>query len=153
MESSLYVNRDRYIETFAEGYFAEYKKLRYGLKTCKPMTKLWLDELRFDLLQYGGNIDFCSQCIDIDLSKIEINFNGGGRPCCNVIQEGKTFVYNQDCNNPQTVWVITHNLGYVPNVFIEDCTGCDIEGVITVLNNSTITISFSQPVAGKAYLS
>jgi hypothetical protein len=153
MVSSLYANKDRYYINFADSYFAEYNHLKYGLKTCVPLGKLWQDQLRYDLLEYGGDTDFCNYCVDVDLAKVVIYYPGSTGPTCNIIKENNTFIYNQPCNNPQSVWTITHNLGYVPNVFIEDCTGCDIEGVVTVLNNSTIIITFSQPVAGKAYLS
>lgn len=153
MISSLFANKDRYTINFANSLYAEYKHLRYGLKTCVPTGKLWLDQLRYDLLEYGGETDFCNVCTDVDLSKVVIYYPGSKGSSCNIIQENKTFIYTQPCNDPKTVWTITHNLGYVPNVFIEDCTGCDIEGVITVLNNSTIIITFSSAVAGKAYLS
>ena len=32
------------------------------------------------------------------------------------INTGAAFTYVQNCSNPQTVWTIVHNLGYVPNL-------------------------------------
>lgn len=54
---------------------------------------------------------------------------------------------------PASVWTIQHNFGFVPNVFIQDVDGVDIEGLIEPVNNSVLTITFSSPVAGTAYLS
>ena len=71
------------------------------------------------------------------------------------INTGAAFTYVQNCSNPQTVWTIVHNLGYVPNVWIEDCSTppVNISGTTHVVNNNVITITFSVPQAGTAYLS
>jgi len=151
MKSSLYANKDRYIVNFANSHYAEYKRLKYGVKTCRPTGKLWLDELRYDLIQYSGDVDFCSQCGGVNLSKVVIEFPSGLGACCNVVPQGKSFVYTQ--NPAATVWVIIHNMGYVPNVFTEDENGNDILGVITIINNNELTITFNSHIAGKAYLS
>jgi hypothetical protein len=73
-----------------------------------------------------------------------VNINTGG---------GGSFVYTQDCNNPSATWIISHKLGFVPNVWVEDCSGNDISGTLTAPDNNTIIITFSSAVAGKAYLS
>lgn len=64
-----------------------------------------------------------------------------------------SFVFTQDCAQPQTVWNINHNLSIVPNVWTEDCNGTNIQGTVAVVDNDNITITFSTAVAGKAYLS
>ena len=64
-----------------------------------------------------------------------------------------SFVFTQDCAQPQLVWNINHNLNLVPNVWTVDCNGNNIQGTTAVINNNTITITFSTAVAGKAYLS
>lgn len=63
------------------------------------------------------------------------------------------FVFTQNCADPQLIWYINHNLNLVPNVWAEDCNGDNISGVIDIVDNDTITLTFSTPVAGKAYLS
>lgn len=55
-----------------------------------------------------------------------------------------------------SVWIITHNLGFHPNVRTEDLAGVNIHG--TIVDDpgnpgNRLTITFSIPVAGKAYLS
>jgi hypothetical protein len=67
------------------------------------------------------------------------------------INQNSSFMYTQV--NPETMWVIDHNMGLVPNVTIEDLDGNDIEGIVEVVNNNQIKLYFNQPVAGKAYLS
>lgn len=151
MISSLYSNRNRYVVNFANSYYDEYRNIKYGIKNCRAGGKLWLDQLRFDLIEYGGDVDFCSKCIAVDLSKVDIQFPSGVGGCCNVIKQGNSYVFTQEV--PVTVWVIIHNLGYVPNVFIEDMSGNDILGVVTIINNNELTITFNSAVAGKAYLS
>ena len=59
-------------------------------------------------------------------------------------------------NVPSTIWIINHNLGFHPNVRIEDPTGVNLHGVITddVSDpGNRLTIMFSLPYSGKAYLS
>ena len=64
-----------------------------------------------------------------------------------------SFVFTQDCAQPQLVWYINHNLNIIPNVWTEDCNNNNIQGTTTVIDNNTISITFSTAVAGKAYLS
>lgn len=52
-----------------------------------------------------------------------------------------------------TTWVITHNLGYYPNVTVVDSTGTVCEGDITYTSNNIITITFSAAISGLAYTS
>lgn len=52
-----------------------------------------------------------------------------------------------------TTWTIVHNLGYFPNVNLEDNTSTQIEGELNQLSVTTLQILFDVPVAGTAYLS
>lgn len=61
------------------------------------------------------------------------------------------FVWTQSVAN--TTWTITHNLGYNPVVRTEDLNGTDIEGLITYISVNQLSILFSEPVTGVAYLS
>jgi hypothetical protein len=161
--TSLLANKDRYIENFADSVYVEYRRLNYGIKSCRPTRKLYLDEMRKGIIDYydlgngftcptGCN---CTSCI-------------GLRGSCQTVLDscytacetnntvvnnlfGTSFVWNQTVAS--TMWTIRHNLGYVPNVFAEDATGSDIVGVVTVISADTIKITFNTPVAGIAYLS
>ena len=61
--------------------------------------------------------------------------------------------YVHDQQIPSTVWVITHNLGYQPNVTVVDSASTTYEGEITYDSPTQITLTFSYSFAGKAYLS
>ena len=61
-----------------------------------------------------------------------------------------TFIYVQ--NIPATVWNITHTLNKLPSVMVVDTGNTVVQGEITYIDNSNITINFTAGFAGKAYL-
>lgn len=67
------------------------------------------------------------------------------------VADNTSYVHTQ--STPSATWNIIHNLNMIPNVRCETLTGEDIEGVVEVVNNNQLRITFSQPVSGKAYLS
>lgn len=80
------------------------------------------------------------------ITKINLN------PVININNyNNSSFTYTQ--TTPSMVWYVTHNLNMIPNVFTEDQTGEDIDGVVTIIDNNNLMIAFSTAVAGKAYLS
>ena len=50
-------------------------------------------------------------------------------------------------------WVILHNLGFKPNVTVQDSAGSIYEGEISYTNSDSLTITFSAAFSGKAFLS
>lgn len=62
-----------------------------------------------------------------------------------------SFVWDQ--STPSASWVITHNLGFFPNVTTVDSAGTEVEGVITPLSVTQLRIDFLSAFGGKAYLS
>jgi hypothetical protein len=50
-------------------------------------------------------------------------------------------------------WTIVHNLGFYPNVTVQDSTGTIVEGEITYTNPKQLTVSFQSAFSGNAYLS
>lgn len=60
-------------------------------------------------------------------------------------------VYNQV--SASTVWNIAHTLGFTPNVIIVDTAGNVVEPAIEYLSATQIRATFSEPTAGKAYVS
>ena len=50
-------------------------------------------------------------------------------------------------------WVINHNLGFYPNLTVQDSAGTIYEGEITYTNSNSLTVTFSSAFSGKAYLS
>lgn len=60
-------------------------------------------------------------------------------------------VYNQA--SPSTVWNIAHTLGFTPNITIVDTAGNVVEPELEYLSATQIRATFSQAMAGKAYIS
>ena len=50
-------------------------------------------------------------------------------------------------------WVITHNLGFKPNVTVIDSAGNIVEGEIAYTNTNSLTVSFQSAFSGNAYIS
>jgi hypothetical protein len=50
-------------------------------------------------------------------------------------------------------WTITHNLGYRPAVSVVDSGGNYVIGDVNYISTNSLTISFSSPFGGSAYLS
>jgi len=63
----------------------------------------------------------------------------------------QTYVHVQ--GTPASVWVITHNLPYTPNITIVDSANTQLEGSVVFTSATVITVTLSAPTAGKAYLS
>jgi hypothetical protein len=52
-----------------------------------------------------------------------------------------------------TIWNISHQLGFKPNIRVQDSAGTDIEGDVHYNSNNELQINFSRAVSGVAYLS
>jgi hypothetical protein len=67
-----------------------------------------------------------------------------------------TYVFEQ--GTPATEWgdgtpkVVTHNLGKFPSITVIDTGGTVVNGEYTYIDTNNITLHFSAPFAGKAYL-
>lgn len=64
---------------------------------------------------------------------------------------GQSFAFEQQSS--ASAWNITHNLGFQPNVVVQDYGSNTYEGSVEYLNVNELTITFTQPLAGYAYLS
>ncbi len=62
----------------------------------------------------------------------------------------KYFEFTQSAN--LTTWIIVHNLNKKPSVRCTDESGEEIIGEIVDIDANSLTITFSQPTKGKAYL-
>lgn len=60
------------------------------------------------------------------------------------------FIHNE--SPASDTWVITHNLGRRPSVSVYDTAGTEYEGCITHNSINQLTITFSAPFSGTAYL-
>ncbi|MFZ9242226.1 MAG: hypothetical protein ACO295_03360 [Sediminibacterium sp.] len=57
-------------------------------------------------------------------------------------------------NVAETVWVINHGLQFIPSITVIDSGGSVVEGSYSYSSDgNTVTLTFSVPFSGKAYLS
>jgi hypothetical protein len=61
------------------------------------------------------------------------------------------YVHNQIA--PASVWIVTHSLGFFPNVSAFDSADTMVEGEVIHNDSTSLTINFSAAFSGKAYLS
>lgn len=65
----------------------------------------------------------------------------------------QALAYTHTQGTSLAVWVVTHNLGWHPNVTVQDSGGSIVEGEIAYTNTNSLTITFTGAFSGKAYLS
>ncbi len=63
---------------------------------------------------------------------------------------GQSFSYTPP--DARTTWIIAHNLGFFPNVRIQDSFGTEYFGTVTYNNTNQVTLTFSSAVYATAYL-
>ena len=68
----------------------------------------------------------------------------------NGIDGDKHFAHEQAVAS--AAWAITHNLGKYPSVTITDSAGDQVEGEVRYNGINALTLTFSAPFSGKAYL-
>jgi len=61
--------------------------------------------------------------------------------------------YHHIQGSASSVWEITHNLNFYPNVTTMDSAGAICEGEILHLNRNTVRVTFTSSFSGEAYLS
>lgn len=66
---------------------------------------------------------------------------------------GGAVSYTHDQVAPSAFWSVTHNLGYEPNVAVVDSAGDTVHGLVSYISVNSVTIEFTSPFGGKAYLS
>lgn len=87
--------------------------------------------------------------IDTNLNKIYGPKANGAWP--EPVNLGGTYTHVQ--GSASTSWTINHNLGFYPSVEIVNSAGVAVIGDYQYINPNTIVANFTDPFAGKAYLS
>ena len=64
---------------------------------------------------------------------------------------GLSYVHNQ--GTPASTWVVPHNLGWYPNITVEDSGGSTVEGEVVHDSVNSLTLTFSGAFSGVAYVS
>lgn len=78
-----------------------------------------------------------------------------------LIQEGSEYSYSTSWEIAQVTGpisgiysvLITHNLGFFPNITTKDSSGETVETGLEYINTNTIKLTMAQPFSGTAYLS
>ena len=112
-----------------------------------------------------SKVDAVNNFADIDLTdsdgaKTTVKLKGGTgikltQPASNEItiaslNDDANFVFTQGI--PSATWNITHHLGKFPSVSVVDTADQLMYGDTEYLNEDSLTITFSAPFSGKAYL-
>ena len=112
-----------------------------------------------------STVDALNNIADIDLTdsdgvKTTVKLKGGTvitltQPASNEItiaslNDDANFVFTQGI--PSATWNITHNLGKFPSVSVVDTADQLMYGDTEYFNENSLTITFSAPFSGKAYL-
>lgn len=69
-----------------------------------------------------------------------------------VAADGPDLNYVHTQKDAQFVWVINHNLNKYPSVDTFSANDVEVVGVVEYTDTNTLTVRFSKPVSGKAYL-
>ncbi len=112
-----------------------------------------------------STVDALNNIADIDLTdsdgaKTTVKLKGGTgitltQPASNEItiaslNDDANFVFTQAI--PSATWNITHNLGKFCSVTVVNTSNEIVIGDIAYVNDNSLTITFSAPFSGKAYL-
>jgi hypothetical protein len=149
--------KDKYFTNYANTVVTHFRKMKYGINPCCQKSDENLTFIRYELAIWQSSGDFST------ISNIKRNYRIW-MPKDSCATDNNTICYfNVNVNNnvaksfhispARTVWTLVHDLEFVPNVTTTDESGQEIMGTVVYTNATTITITFSQPVAGWAYLS
>ena len=108
----------------------------------------------------NDDVAYIAGLFDGDGAKTTVKLKGGTgitltQPASNEItiaslNDDANFVFNQGI--PSATWNITHNLGKFPSVSVVDTADQLMYGDTEYFNENSLTITFSAPFSGKAYL-
>ncbi len=104
-------------------------------------------------IRMGGDVEFYRT--GINSATIDAVLNIEGSLLINgVAVEGTTQAYVHQQEAPSALWTVFHNLGFRPNVYVEDTAGNVIIGDINYTSTSSLQINFNGiDITGTAYLS
>lgn len=151
--------KDKYFMDYGDAILTEFRKMKYGISPCCHKDDLDLISIRYELAKWQTSGDFSTIAQAKTNCKTWVLKNN-----CLEDYEGICYI-NINVNNndniaksyhvfpAQTVWTLTYDLKFTPNVTTTDEDGQEISGTVVYLNSTTVQITFSSPVSGWAYLS
>ena len=170
---------DKINSDFSKSVYTKFKELNFGIAPCEHTGDIQLLSFKKKLVDYQVAIGVqnapvtniriltnlplstyrdpnqCNTKVEIDYPQSNENLVDIQTDGCitriNMNASGTGFIFTQ--TESSNLWIIQHNLNYKPNVYTENNDGNEIRGSITQVDTNNLTISFSSPVSGKAYLS
>lgn len=131
---------------------------KIGFRTLTPAVAIDIDPAGNPTTQgrgirMGGDVEFYRT--GANAATIDAVLNIQGSLLINgVAVEGTTQAYVHLQEAPSSLWSIPHNLGFRPNVYVEDTAGNVIVGDINYTSTSALQIDFNGiNITGTAYLS
>jgi hypothetical protein len=149
--------KDKYFKDYANAIMTQFRSLKYGISSCCEKINLDLVTMRYELSYWQTSGDYST------LSELKSNYKKW-LPI-NVAGDEEVCYFNINVNNysgvgksyhitpASSLWVLTHDLEFSPNVTTTDESGQEIQGTVVYVNATTVNVVFSTPVAGWAYLS
>jgi len=93
-----------------------------------------------DVIQSGSS-SYTLRIYFLDGTYVQDSFNVSG---------DKNYVHDQQVAS--STWVVNHNLSKFASVGIVDTAGDEVEGEVRHNSDNQVTITFSSPISGKAYI-
>lgn len=104
-----------------------------------------------DLLKIGEAYDRSVMSVDIASSNIDRTITLNYRDETFIADVYKyAHIHNQ--SGASAMWTITHNLGKYPSVSVVDTANNEVIGEVEYITDTELTIKFSAPFSGKAFL-
>ena len=144
-----------------------FSKKTISLVDISPMVDLLLNQnIKITNSTQGGQHNYAIYIVTSITSLTDAfllnltHVGSGGTPALDSIAVAATGVSNVESdkfftfNQPTAagVWNIQHDLKKFPSVSIADSANNIVEGAITYIDNNNLTITFTAPFSGKAYL-
>ena len=153
-----YLNhKDKYFKDFANLMVKKYKQLKFGIASPKGITEPYLIGMRYELAEWQSSEDFStiSQLRIAYKDWMPVNIDTCDDLCfININSYTNIGAAKQyQVTTASNLWLFNHNLGYNPNITTTDDYGQEILGSVTYVSQNTISVYFSSPVTGWAYLS
>jgi len=124
------------------------QKNAFNLTGAWPLEPGWslqyIDSHGFQLLDGNGAIQFVGSTGATGPTGAT---GAQGPPGTNA---STTYTFNQ--TTPVSVWTVAHNLGRFPSATVVDSANNEVDGDLQYIDSNNLTLTFSAPFSGEAYL-
>ena len=165
MEQAL-IKRIKTEQTFAVQAYTNFKEIKFGIEPCcytdfetAALNKYlsdWKNSASTKTIIDSGEVGIFIEPLAIVNIESSMSCPAIPTTLCTVIDlesilsKSCTYTHTQDV--PLKVWIINHNLGSFPSVTVVDSNNQVVIGDITYTGSNSLTITFTIPFAGYAFL-